>query len=98
MNRTEYESGRAYARFAYSNNPARRGDQFFKQCREGAEHLAVEYCSIKVRAFGEPDPLDSDSLHGASGAEAVRYRALWRGSDEPTLLSPARYRPSRLPR
>ena len=98
MTRDEYEIGRAYARFAYSSNTNRSGAQFFKQCRDGGEQLAVEYCRIKVKAFGEPDPLDSDSLHGASGAEAVRYRALWRGSDEPTLLSPARYRPSRLPR
>jgi len=98
MTRDEYEIGRAYARFAHSANPKRSVAQFFKQCHEGGEPLAIQYCRIKVVAFGGPDPLDSDSLHGANGAEAVRYRALWRGSDEPTLLSPARYAPSRLPK
>ena len=98
MTRSEYEIGRAYARFAYSSNPKRSGAQFFKQCREGAEHLAVEYCQLRAKAFGDPDPLESESMHGQSGADAVKFRALWIGSGEPTLLSPARYKPSRLPK
>lgn len=98
MTRDEYEIGRAYARFAYSSNTNRSGAQFFKRGRDGGEPLAIEYCRIKVKAFGEPDPLESESMHGQSGADAVRFRALWIGSGEPTLLSPARYKPSRLPR